>query len=100
MFLANCLITTVQLSVSLGFIFQAGESNRNQSSDRDHRGTKSKERERSWEEELPSAEGHAVARDRAIQRKRREIDEVKECHYANTLTLAEGLAINTQEWER
>nr|XP_046251796.1 periphilin-1 [Scatophagus argus]XP_046251797.1 periphilin-1 [Scatophagus argus] len=57
------------------------QSDRNQSSDRDHRGTKSKDRERSRDGELPSAVSQAVARDRAIQQKRREIDEVyrQEC---------------------
>ncbi|XP_070696388.1 periphilin-1 [Pempheris klunzingeri] len=56
-------------------------SDRNQSRERDHRGTKSKERERSWDRELPSTASQTVARDRAIQQKRREIDEVyyQEC---------------------
>lgn len=84
MFLANSLITTVQLS--LGFLSQAGQSNRNQSRERDHRGTKSKERERSREGELPSTASQMTARDRAIQQKRREIDKVEECDYTNTLT--------------
>lgn len=54
-------------------------SNRNQSRERDHRGTKSKER--SGERELPSTVSQTAARDRAIQQKRKEIDEVyyQEC---------------------
>ncbi|XP_070767090.1 serine/arginine repetitive matrix protein 5-like isoform X2 [Enoplosus armatus] len=57
------------------------QSDRNQSRERDHRGTKSKERERSRDRELPSTASQAVTRDRAIQQKRREIDEVyyQEC---------------------
>ncbi|XP_035512947.1 serine/arginine repetitive matrix protein 5 [Morone saxatilis] len=55
------------------------QNDRNQSRERDHRGTKSKERSR--DRELPSAASQTVARDRAIQQKRREIDEVyyQEC---------------------
>ncbi|XP_040049380.2 uncharacterized protein LOC120829394 isoform X2 [Gasterosteus aculeatus] len=51
-------------------------SDRNQSRERDHTGTRSKERERSRDGELPPA-----TRDRAIQQKRKEIDEVyyQEC---------------------
>ncbi|XP_005931789.1 periphilin-1 isoform X2 [Haplochromis burtoni] len=54
-------------------------SNRNQSRERDHKGTKSKER--SGERELPSTVSQTAARDRAIQQKRKEIDEVyyQEC---------------------
>ncbi|KAI3357599.1 hypothetical protein L3Q82_016015 [Scortum barcoo] len=57
------------------------QSDRNQSRERDHRGTRSKERERSRDREPPSAASQAAARDRAIQQKRREIDEVyyQEC---------------------
>ncbi|KAM9350538.1 uncharacterized protein ABDE67_007839 [Symphorus nematophorus] len=57
------------------------QSDRNQSRERDHRGSKSKERERSRDGELPSPVSQTVARDRAIQQKRREIDEVyyQEC---------------------
>ncbi|XP_026189392.1 periphilin-1 [Mastacembelus armatus] len=61
--------------------FTVCQNDRNQSRERDHRGTKSKERERSRDRELPSTVSQTVARDRAIQQKRREIDEVyyKEC---------------------
>uniref|UniRef100_UPI0037E70741 periphilin-1 isoform X2 n=1 Tax=Semicossyphus pulcher TaxID=241346 RepID=UPI0037E70741 len=61
--------------------FNAFHGNRNQSGERDHRGSKSKERERSRDGDLPSAASQTVARDRAIQQKRREIDEVyyQEC---------------------
>ncbi|XP_053173575.1 periphilin-1 [Scomber japonicus] len=61
--------------------FTASQSGRNQSRERDHRGTKSKERERSRDGELPSTTSQTAARDRAIQQKRREIDEVyyQEC---------------------
>ncbi|KAK2851579.1 hypothetical protein Q5P01_007855 [Channa striata] len=54
---------------------------RKQSRERDHRGAKSKERERSRDREPPSTLSQMVARDRAIQQKRREIDEVyyEEC---------------------
>ncbi|TDH10431.1 hypothetical protein EPR50_G00074780 [Perca flavescens] len=57
------------------------QNDRNQSRERDHRGTKSKERERSRDRELPSTASHTATRDRAIQKKRREIDEVyhQEC---------------------
>ncbi|GAA6216385.1 serine/arginine repetitive matrix protein 5-like [Lates japonicus] len=53
----------------------------NQSRERDHRGTKSKEREQSRDGELPSTASQTAARDRAIQQKRKEIDEVyyQEC---------------------
>ncbi|XP_044067854.1 periphilin-1 [Siniperca chuatsi] len=56
-------------------------SDRNQSRERDHRGTKSNERERSRDGELPSTASQTVTRDRAIQQKRKEIDEVyyQEC---------------------
>ncbi|KAG7228217.1 hypothetical protein INR49_013380 [Caranx melampygus] len=52
-------------------------SDRNQSRERDHRGTKSKEREPSRDRELPLTASQTAARDRAIQQKRREIDEVE-----------------------
>lgn len=89
MSLANYLNTTAQLlpltflffsfafflSFSLFFFtFLIRQSNRNQSRERDHRGTKSKER--SGERELPSTVSQTAARDRAIQQKRKEIDEV------------------------
>ncbi|XP_073326863.1 uncharacterized protein [Pagrus major] len=62
--------------------FIVAQSDRNQSRERDHRGSKSKERERSSRDgELPSTASQTVARDRAIQQKRKEIDEVyyQEC---------------------
>lgn len=61
--------------------FTVSQSDRNQSRERDHRGTKSKDRERSRDKELPSTVSQTAARDRAIQQKRREIDEVyyQEC---------------------
>ncbi|XP_044207730.1 periphilin-1-like [Thunnus albacares] len=61
--------------------FIVSQSGRNQSKERDHRGTKSKERERSRDLELPLTASQTAARDRAIQQKRREIDEVyyQEC---------------------
>ncbi|XP_047429134.1 periphilin-1 isoform X2 [Mugil cephalus] len=51
------------------------QSDWSQGRDRDHRGTSSRDRE------LPSVVSQTVARDRAIQKKRREIDEVyyQEC---------------------
>ncbi|XP_068997266.1 periphilin-1 [Embiotoca jacksoni] len=57
------------------------QNDRNQNRESDHRGTKSKERERSRDWELPSTGSQTAARDRAIQQKRREIDEVyyQEC---------------------
>ncbi|KAM6924848.1 periphilin-1-like [Xenentodon cancila] len=57
------------------------QSDSNQSSEREHRATKSKDRERSRDVELPLTASRTVARDRAIQQKRREIDEVyyQEC---------------------
>ncbi|XP_029011319.1 periphilin-1-like [Betta splendens] len=57
------------------------QSDRKQSRERDHRGAKSKERERSRDGELPPTASQTVARERAIQQKRREIDEVyyQEC---------------------
>lgn len=95
MFLANCLITTVQL-LSVFFFLQVAQSDRNQSRDRDHRGSKSKERERSSRDgELPSTASQTVARDRAIKQKRREIDEVKGVSlHKHTCTLGAGLVIN------
>lgn len=65
-------------------MLQVCQSDRNQSRERDHRGTKSKEREWSRDRELPSTASQTATRDRAIQQKRREIDEVEECHYINT----------------
>ena len=101
MFLANCLITTVQLLsvfffLSFFFFLQVAQSDRNQSRERDHRGSKSKERERSSRDgELPSTSSQTVARDRAIKQKRREIDEVKEVSlHKHTCTLGAGLVIN------
>ncbi|KAF6730433.1 Periphilin-1 [Oryzias melastigma] len=63
----------VQFTVSL--------SDRHQSSERDHRASKSKDREWSRDMELPLTASQTAARDRAIQQKRREIDEVyyQEC---------------------
>lgn len=64
---------------------QICQSDRNQSRERDHNGIKSKERERSRDGELPSTASQTATRDRAIQQKRKEIDEVEdECHYINT----------------
>ncbi|XP_031701756.1 uncharacterized protein LOC116382667 [Anarrhichthys ocellatus] len=56
-------------------------NDRNQSRERDHSGTNSKERERSRDGELPSTASQTATRDRAIQQKRKEIDEVyyQEC---------------------
>lgn len=61
--------------------FTVSQSDRSQSRERDHKGSKSKERERSRDGELPSTASQTVARDRAIQQKRKEIDEVyyQEC---------------------
>ncbi|KAM7404916.1 hypothetical protein PAMP_012220 [Pampus punctatissimus] len=61
--------------------FTASQSSRNQNRERDHRGSKSIERERSRDSELPLTVGQTAARDRAIQQKRKEIDEVyyQEC---------------------
>ncbi|XP_029912414.1 putative uncharacterized protein DDB_G0271982 isoform X2 [Myripristis murdjan] len=50
------------------------ESERNQSRERDHKGGKGKERSR--DRELSSTVSQAAARNRAIQQKRREIEEV------------------------
>ncbi|XP_071776901.1 uncharacterized protein LOC139928310 [Centroberyx gerrardi] len=52
------------------------ESERNQSRERDHKGAKGKERERSRDREPHSAASQTAARNRAIQHKRREIEEV------------------------
>lgn len=81
-------------------LLQTGQSNRNQSSEKDHKGTKSKDRERSREGELPSTASQMAARDRAIQQKRREIDEVVKSVHKHTHTLAEQLAIKRKEEER
>ncbi|XP_037629837.1 periphilin-1 [Sebastes umbrosus] len=61
--------------------FTICQSDRNQSRERDHNGSKSKERERSRDGELPSTASQTATRDRAIQQKRKEIDEVyyQEC---------------------
>uniref|UniRef100_A0A3Q2E2J3 Periphilin-1-like n=2 Tax=Cyprinodon variegatus TaxID=28743 RepID=A0A3Q2E2J3_CYPVA len=61
--------------------FTVFQNERNQSRERDHRATKSKDRERSRDGELPLTASQTAARDRAIQQKRREIDEVyyQEC---------------------
>ncbi|XP_041655511.1 periphilin-1 [Cheilinus undulatus] len=62
--------------------FSVFHSDRNQSKEKDHRGSRSSERERSRERDLPtSTASQTMARDRAIQQKRREIDEVyyQEC---------------------
>uniref|UniRef100_A0A3P9LGU8 Periphilin-1 C-terminal domain-containing protein n=1 Tax=Oryzias latipes TaxID=8090 RepID=A0A3P9LGU8_ORYLA len=63
----------VQFTVSL--------SDRHQSSEINHRASKSKDREWSKDMELPLTASQTAARDRAIQQKRREIDEVyyQEC---------------------
>ncbi|XP_040921528.1 periphilin-1 [Toxotes jaculatrix] len=68
--------------------FTVCQSDRNQSRERDHRGTKSKEREQSRDGELPSTVSQTAARDRAIQQKRREIDEVyyQECEMFGLVT--------------
>lgn len=57
------------------------KSDRSKSRESDHRGSRSSERERNRDEEHPSAASQAAARDRAIQKKRKEIDEVyyQEC---------------------
>ncbi|XP_020485154.2 periphilin-1 [Labrus bergylta] len=61
--------------------FSVCHGDRNQSRERDHRGSGSRERERSRDGDLPSTASQTMARDRAIQQKRREIDEVyyQEC---------------------
>ncbi|XP_074536898.1 uncharacterized protein LOC141798882 [Halichoeres trimaculatus] len=61
--------------------FTVYHSDRNQSRERDHRGSKSRERERSRDRDPPSTASQTMARDRAIQQKRKEIDEVyyQEC---------------------
>ncbi|XP_040009934.1 periphilin-1 isoform X2 [Xiphias gladius] len=63
-------------------------NDRNQSRERDHRGTKSKEREHRRDGEFPSTASQMAARDRAIQLKRREIDEVyyQECEMFGLVT--------------
>lgn len=55
---------------------QVSKSDRSKSRESDHRGSRSSERERNRDEEHPSAASQAAARDRAIQKKRKEIDEV------------------------
>ncbi|XP_047227507.1 periphilin-1 [Girardinichthys multiradiatus] len=61
--------------------FTVFQNERNQSRERDHTATKSKDRERGRDGELPLTASQTAARDRAIQQKRREIDEVyyQEC---------------------
>uniref|UniRef100_A0A1A7XBE8 Periphilin 1 n=1 Tax=Iconisemion striatum TaxID=60296 RepID=A0A1A7XBE8_9TELE len=61
--------------------FTVFQDERNQSRERDHRTTTSKDREWSRDGELPLTASQTAARDRAIQQKRREIDEVyyQEC---------------------
>ncbi|XP_028309588.1 periphilin-1-like [Gouania willdenowi] len=57
--------------------FSVGQSDRNQSRERDHKGGGSKEREQSRDSrELPSTVSQTTARYRAIQQKRKEIEEV------------------------
>lgn len=73
-------------TLSRYFALQVCQSDRNLSGERDHRGAKSKERERSRDGELPSTVSQTVARDRAIQQKRREIDEVEHCPHTNKYT--------------
>ncbi|XP_041802165.1 uncharacterized protein LOC121613006 isoform X2 [Chelmon rostratus] len=63
------------------------QSDRKQSNKRDHRGTKSKEREQSRDGELPSTASQTVALDTAIQQKRREMYEVEECHYRGSKSI-------------
>lgn len=81
-------------------LLQAGQSSRNQSRGKDQKATKSKDRERSREGELPSTASQMAARDRAIQQKRREIDEVVKSFHKHTHTLAEQLVIKRGEEER
>ncbi|MEQ2310216.1 hypothetical protein AMECASPLE_006659 [Ameca splendens] len=61
--------------------FTVFQNERNQSRERDHTATKSKDRERGIDGELPLTASQTAARDRAIQQKRKEIDEVyyQEC---------------------
>lgn len=59
-------------------VLQVSLSDRHQSSERDQRASKSKDREWSKDMELPLTASQTAARDRAIQQKRREIDEVGE----------------------
>ncbi|XP_023278508.1 serine/arginine repetitive matrix protein 5-like [Seriola lalandi dorsalis] len=68
--------------------FTVCQNDRNQSRERDHRGTKSKEREQGRDGELPLTASQMAARDRAIQQKRREIDEVyyQECEMFGLVT--------------
>ncbi|XP_029973932.1 periphilin-1-like isoform X1 [Salarias fasciatus] len=68
--------------------FTAGQIDRNQSRERDHRRSKSKDGERSRDREPPSTVSQTAARDRAIQQKRREIDEVyyQECEMFGVVT--------------
>ncbi|XP_071332680.1 periphilin-1 isoform X2 [Trachinotus anak] len=68
--------------------FTVCQNERNQSRERDHRGTKSKEREQSRDGDLPLTARQTAARDRAIQQKRRAIDEVyyQECEMFGLVT--------------
>jgi len=79
----QCLLTCAPVLYFLIFL-QVCQSVRTQSRERDHRATNSKDRERSRDGELPLTASQTAARDRAIQQKRREIDEVRECNYTNT----------------
>lgn len=68
--------------------FTAGQIDRNQSRERDHRGGKGKDGERSRDTELPSTVSQTAARDRAIQQKRKEIDEMyyQDCEMFGVVT--------------
>lgn len=70
--------------------FAVCQNDRKQSGsrERDHRGTKSKEREGSRDRLLPLTASQTTTRDRAIQQKRREIDEVyyQECEMFGLVT--------------
>nr|XP_019951548.1 PREDICTED: periphilin-1-like [Paralichthys olivaceus] len=68
--------------------FAVCQKNRNHSRERDHKGTKSKEKEQSRDRELPLTVNQTTTRDRAIQQKRREIDEVyyQECEMFGLVT--------------
>ncbi|XP_070825155.1 periphilin-1 [Chaetodon trifascialis] len=67
--------------------FIVGQSDRKQSIKRDHQGTKSKERGRSRDRELPSTASQTVAQDTSIQQRRRDMYEAEECHYRGTKSL-------------
>lgn len=84
-----CFWPTVRLlqPILSRFLLQVCQSDRKQSNKRDHRGTKSKEREQSRDGELPSTASQTVALDTAIQQKRREMYEVEECHYRGSKSI-------------